>query len=153
MPLQQTTHNEQFLHLPQCYQLYLIVKLSFIEIFHIFVNMFSKQICCMWERVKLLSSKISFILYWSVCHFQEYFSIIIGTVYTFLVPGWLTSTSLANESCPSVWWAISSKSYLLQRHQKIFLNFCLHWCFTPFKLYRGNSSLIHDSWVNKPELG
>ena len=54
MPLQQTTfentvakgeiaHNEQFLHLPQCFQLYLMMKLLCIEIFHIFVNMFLKS--------------------------------------------------------------------------------------------------------------
>ena len=54
MPLQQTTfentvakgeivHYEQFLHLPQCFQLYLIIQLSFIEIFHVFAYMFWKS--------------------------------------------------------------------------------------------------------------
>ena len=50
-------HDEQFHHLPQCFQLYLIIKLSLMAIFHIFEKMFSKlspcQICCMmWEKVK-----------------------------------------------------------------------------------------------------
>ena len=35
-------HNEQFLLWPQCFQLYLSIKLSFIEIFQVFVTMFSK---------------------------------------------------------------------------------------------------------------
>ena len=30
-------HHEQFLHLPQCFQLCLIIILAFIEIFHVFV--------------------------------------------------------------------------------------------------------------------
>ena len=29
-------HNEQFLNLPQCFKLYSMIKLSFIEIYHIF---------------------------------------------------------------------------------------------------------------------
>ena len=36
-------HNEQFLILPQCFQLYLIENLSFIAIFHFFVNKFWKS--------------------------------------------------------------------------------------------------------------
>ena len=32
--------NEQFLLLPQCFQLFLIINLSFMEIFHVFLNMF-----------------------------------------------------------------------------------------------------------------
>ena len=35
-------HDEQFTLLPQCFQLYLMIKRSFMEIFHIFANMFSK---------------------------------------------------------------------------------------------------------------
>ena len=31
-------HNEQFPLWPQCFQLFLMIKLSFIEIFHVFVN-------------------------------------------------------------------------------------------------------------------
>ena len=34
---------EQFLLLPQCFQLYLIIEPSVIVIFHIFVNMFSNS--------------------------------------------------------------------------------------------------------------
>ena len=33
-------HNEQYLHLPQCFQLYLIVKLLFVELFHIFAYLY-----------------------------------------------------------------------------------------------------------------
>ena len=36
-------HDEQFPLMPQCFQLYLMIKLSFMEIFHILVNMFSKS--------------------------------------------------------------------------------------------------------------
>ena len=54
MHLQQTTfenvvakgeiaHDELFHILPQCFQLYLMFKLSFMEMFHIFANMFSKS--------------------------------------------------------------------------------------------------------------
>ena len=38
-------HNEQCFLLPQCFQLYLILKLSFMELFHVYANklsMFSK---------------------------------------------------------------------------------------------------------------
>ena len=35
-------HDEQFLLWPQCVQLYLTIKLSFMEIFHVFVDMFPK---------------------------------------------------------------------------------------------------------------
>ena len=35
-------HDEQFT-LPQCFQLYFMIKLSFMEIFRIFANMFSKS--------------------------------------------------------------------------------------------------------------
>ena len=35
-------HDEQFLLLPQCFQLDLVIILSFIEIVHDFANMFSK---------------------------------------------------------------------------------------------------------------
>ena len=35
-------HDEQFLLWPQCFQLYLTMKLSFMEIFEVFVTMFSK---------------------------------------------------------------------------------------------------------------
>ena len=41
-PLQQTTF-EQFLLWPQCFQLYLTIKLSFMDIFQVFVTMFSKS--------------------------------------------------------------------------------------------------------------
>ena len=50
-------HNAQFLLLPQCFQFYLVIKLSFIEICNHFCYTFSKsllQICCMWERDKTL---------------------------------------------------------------------------------------------------
>ena len=50
-------HDEQFLLWPQCFQLFLTIKLSSIVIFEGFVTMFSKSllhICCMWERVKLV---------------------------------------------------------------------------------------------------
>ena len=36
-------HDEQFPFWPQCFQLYLTVKLSFMDIFQVFVNMFSKS--------------------------------------------------------------------------------------------------------------
>ena len=36
-------HDEQFPILPQCFQLYLMIKLSFMEISHTFANMFSKS--------------------------------------------------------------------------------------------------------------
>ena len=35
-------HDEQFYHLPQYFQLYLVIKLSLMEIFHSFENIFSK---------------------------------------------------------------------------------------------------------------
>ena len=35
--------NEQLLHLPQCFQLYSIVMLSFQDFFHISAGMFSKS--------------------------------------------------------------------------------------------------------------
>ena len=35
-------HDEQFLLWPQCFQDYLTIKLSFMEIFQVFVVMFSK---------------------------------------------------------------------------------------------------------------
>ena len=34
-------HDEQFLLLPQCFQLYLTIKQSVLEIFQVFVTMFS----------------------------------------------------------------------------------------------------------------
>ena len=49
MHLQQTTfenlvtQNEQFLLLPQCFQLFLIILLLFMEIFHVFVYKFSNS--------------------------------------------------------------------------------------------------------------
>ena len=53
-PLQQTTfeksvakgeiaHDNKFVHLPQCFQLYLMIKPLFMDIFHTFANMFSKS--------------------------------------------------------------------------------------------------------------
>ena len=36
-------HDEHFLFWPQCFQLYLTVDLSFLEIFQVFANMFSKS--------------------------------------------------------------------------------------------------------------
>ena len=36
-------HDQQFLLWPQSFQLYLIIKLSFMEIFQVFVTMFSKS--------------------------------------------------------------------------------------------------------------
>ena len=36
-------YNEQFHHLPQCFQLYSMIVLSSLEIFHIVVQMFSKS--------------------------------------------------------------------------------------------------------------
>ena len=36
-------HDEQFPLLPQFVQLYLMIKISFMEIFHIFANIFSKS--------------------------------------------------------------------------------------------------------------
>ena len=48
-------HDEQFLLLPRCLQLYLMIILSFMEIFHIFAKMFHSrllQICHMCGRVK-----------------------------------------------------------------------------------------------------
>ena len=48
--------NEQFLLLPQCFQLYLTInKPSFMEIFRFFSLCLQScllQFCCMWERVK-----------------------------------------------------------------------------------------------------
>ena len=37
---EEIAQNEQFLLLSQCLQLFLIIKLSFMEIFHVFVGMF-----------------------------------------------------------------------------------------------------------------
>ena len=48
-------HDEQFPLLPQCFQLYLIINLSFMEIFRMFANMFSKPYAAdlrMLQRVK-----------------------------------------------------------------------------------------------------
>ena len=36
-------HGEQFFFLPLCFQLYLISKPLFIEIYHVFANLFSKS--------------------------------------------------------------------------------------------------------------
>ena len=36
-------HDEQFHHLPQCFQLNIMIKLSLMKIFHIFEKMFSKS--------------------------------------------------------------------------------------------------------------
>ena len=36
-------HDEQILLWPQCFQLYITIKLYLIEIFQVFVNMFSKS--------------------------------------------------------------------------------------------------------------
>ena len=44
-------HFEQFLFWPQCFQLCLTIKPSFMDIFQVFGTMFSKS-CCVWERVK-----------------------------------------------------------------------------------------------------
>ena len=50
-------HDEEFFLQPQCFHLCLTIKLSFMEIFQVFVTMFSKsQIWCMWERVNLFST-------------------------------------------------------------------------------------------------
>ena len=38
----ENAHDEIFLLWPQCFQLYLTIKLSFMEIFQVFVTMFSK---------------------------------------------------------------------------------------------------------------
>ena len=46
-------HDEQFLRWPQCFQLYLTIKLSFMEIFQVFVTLYSKSSAAdffMWER-------------------------------------------------------------------------------------------------------
>ena len=54
MPLQQTIFEnivakggfaliKQFLLLPKCFQLFIIIVLSFIEIYHIFAKMYSKS--------------------------------------------------------------------------------------------------------------
>ena len=37
------SHYDQFLILPQYFQLYFIIKLSFMNIFHVFVKLFSKS--------------------------------------------------------------------------------------------------------------
>ena len=43
------------------------------------------------------------------------------------------------------------------KYLKTFDNLFIYWGFTPlstlFQLYHGDSSLIHDPWVNKPVLG
>ena len=48
--------NRQFLLLPQCFQLFSVIRPSFIETFHsVILNCLQSrllQICCMWERVK-----------------------------------------------------------------------------------------------------
>ena len=36
-------HDEQFLLWPQCFQLYLTIELSFMEIFQVFVTIFLKS--------------------------------------------------------------------------------------------------------------
>ena len=36
-------HDEQFHLWPQCFQLYLTIKLSFMEIFQVFVTMYTKS--------------------------------------------------------------------------------------------------------------
>ena len=39
-------HDDQFPLLPQCFQIYLMIKLSFTEIFHIFSIILFKLVCC-----------------------------------------------------------------------------------------------------------
>ena len=39
----ESAHDEQFLLWPQCFQHYLKIKLSLIEIFQVFIAMFSKS--------------------------------------------------------------------------------------------------------------
>ena len=42
MAKEEIAHDKQFLLSPQCFQIYLIIKLSIMESFHVFVNIFSK---------------------------------------------------------------------------------------------------------------
>ena len=49
--------NDIFLNMPQCFELYYITSLPFIEIFHISAYIFLgrlRRTCCKWERVKSL---------------------------------------------------------------------------------------------------
>ena len=44
-------HDEQFLNLPQCLQLYAVIIFSFLKIFHIIALMYSFAAdCCMLEK-------------------------------------------------------------------------------------------------------
>ena len=43
MAEEEIAHYEQFLLWPQCFQIYLTIRLSFLEIFQVFVTMFSKS--------------------------------------------------------------------------------------------------------------
>ena len=45
-------YDEQFLLWPQCFQLYLTIKLSFMEIVQVFVTMFSKSSVADWLYVE-----------------------------------------------------------------------------------------------------
>ena len=91
---EEIAHYEQFLLLPQCFQIYSILKilLSFLKIFHIFAYVYFKsrllQICCMWERV----FKVNMLSEWKHCdkricfigvlrRFQHFFSYITATVW------------------------------------------------------------------------
>ena len=79
-------HHEQFHLWPQCFQLYLTIKLSFMEIFHVFVTLFSKSSAADHEQFHL----------WPQC-FQLYLTIKLSFMEIFHVFVTLFSKSSAAD--------------------------------------------------------
>ena len=94
MLLQQTTfenivtkgeifHTKQLLHLTQCFQLYLIIELSFMENFQIFARILSKSSAADFlyggKGLRVDPVKISYVMIDS-CNSQFYFSF-AGVIY------------------------------------------------------------------------
>ena len=52
-------HDEQFPLFPQCFQLYLMIKLSFMELFHIFAIIFSKSSAAELSYVEMVKENLT----------------------------------------------------------------------------------------------
>ena len=73
-------HNKQFLLRPQCFQLYLTIKLSLMDIFRFLSQFFQSrllQICCLWNE---LSSFFSILL----CFILKIMRLILSNHYPIL---------------------------------------------------------------------
>ena len=56
----EVAHDEQFHHLQQCFQLHLMIKVSLLEIFHIFDMKFSKSagLVMIWQDLRVNTRKL-----------------------------------------------------------------------------------------------